>query len=222
MAQPHPRGERRQCAEGGARLAQAQCRHCLSRAGDAEMKARLLTGLAFALLALTPAARAADIKSVDLGKNVEAWFSEDHTVPIIAFNISLPAGSGYDPAGKAGLAAFAADLIDEGAGNMDSRAFHGALADHAIQFRASADRDNLIISIVTLSENAPLAMHLLQTALTHPRFDAESVTRVRAQVIQGIQQGNTRPPTLARRVFSKDFFNGHVYGQPSDGDIRSV
>src|ERR1700722_11321054 len=177
MAQPHPRGERRQCAESGAGSSQAPCRHCLSRAGGAEMKARLLTGLAFVLMALTPAAYAADIKSVDLGKNVETWFSEDHTVPIIAFNISLPAGSGYDPVGKAGLAAFAADLIDEGAGNMDPPAFHGALADHAIQFRASADRDNLVISIVTLRENALLAMHLLQTALTHPRFDAESVTR---------------------------------------------
>src|SRR5580700_10126291 len=170
MAHPHSRRERRQCAEGGARFAQAQCRHRLSRAGDAEMKARLLTGLAFTLLTLIPAAYAADIKSVDLGKNVETWFSEDHTVPIIAFNISLLAGSGYDPVGKAGLAASAADLIDEGAGNMDARAFHGALADHAIQFRASADRDNLVISIVTLRENAPLAMHLLQTALTHPRF----------------------------------------------------
>src|SRR5665213_2909500 len=120
------------------------------------MKARLLTGIAFALLALTPAARAAEIKPIDLGKNVEVWFSEDHTVPIVAFNISLPAGSGYDPASKAGLAAFAADLIDEGAGNMDSYAFHEALADHAIQFRAAADGDNLVISVVTLTEHIPL------------------------------------------------------------------
>ena len=137
------------------------------------MKARLLTRLVSALLALMPGAwisgaQAADIKPIDLGKNVEVWFSEDHTVPIIAFNISLPAGSGYDPASKAGLASFAAALIDEGAGNMDSRAFHGALADHAIQFRAAADRDNLVISVVTLTENAPLAMHLVQMALIHP------------------------------------------------------
>jgi zinc protease len=177
---------------------------------------------AFGWGALTTAALAADIKAIDLGKNVEVWFSEDHTVPIVAFNISLPAGSGYDPAAKPGLAAFAAALIDEGAGNMDSRAFHEALADHAIQFRANTDRDNLIISITTLRENAPLAMRLLQTALTHPRFDAEAVTRVRAQMIQGIQEGNTRPPTLARRVFSKDFFNGHPYGHANDGDVKSI
>ena len=141
------------------------------------MMRRLAIGLALAL-ALAPAAHAADIKPIDLGKNVEVWFSEDHTVPIIAFNISLPAGSGYDPAGKQGLAEFAADLMDEGAGNMDAHAFHEALADHAIQFRAQTERDNLVISVVTLTENAPLAMHLIQLALTRPRFEAEAVTPV--------------------------------------------
>jgi zinc protease len=186
------------------------------------MKAWRYTFFAVALSAFAPAAHAADVKPIDLGKNVQVWFSEDHTVPIVAFNISLPAGSAYDPANKDGLASFAADLIDEGAGNMDSHAFHEALADHAIQFRASADRDNLVISVVTLRENAPLAMHLLQLALTHPRFDAEAVTRVRAQVIQGIQQGNTRPPTLARRVFSSDFFNGHPYAHSGDGDAKTI
>ena len=186
------------------------------------MTSRLLTALVFACAALVPAAQAADIKAVDLGKNVEVWFSEDHTVPIIAFDISLPAGSGYDPAGKDGLASFAASLIDEGAGNMDAHAFHEALAEHAIQFRANADRDNLVISVVTLRENAALAMHLVQIALTHPRFDAEAVTRVRAQMVQAIQEGNTRPPTLARRIFAKDFFNGHPYGHAGDGDVKSL
>ena len=185
------------------------------------MMRRFAIGLAFAL-GFAPAAHAADIKPIDLGKNVEVWFSEDHTVPIIAFNISLPAGSGYDPAGKQGLAEFAADLMDEGSGNMDSRAFHEALADHAIQFRAQIERDNLVISVVTLSENAPLAMHLIQLALTRPRFEAEAVTRVRAQMIQGIQEGNSSPPTVAQRVFAKDFFNGHPYDHSSAGDVKSL
>ena len=176
-----------------------------------------------ALTFLSPmAASAADIKPLDLGKNAEVWFGEDHTVPIIAFNITLPAGSAYDPVGKAGLASFTASLMDEGAGNMDSRAFQEALADHAIQLRANAERDHLVISVVTLSENAPLAMHLLQMALTHPRFDAEAVARVRAQMIQGIQEGNTRPGTVARRAFAKAFFNGHPYSRPSDGEVGTL
>ena len=179
--------------------------------------------LLFAMfLAMLAPAAAADIEPLDLGKGVDVWFSEDHTVPIIAFNITFPAGAAYDPAGKTGLASFAAALIDEGAGNMDSRAFQEALADHAIQLRASVERDDMVLSVVSLSENAPLAMHLVQMALTHPRFDAEAVNRVRAQMIQGIQEGNTRPGTVARKAFAKAFFNGHPYGRPSNGEVNTI
>jgi len=76
---------------------------------------RLLALLSFCLVAVFAArAQAANIQAVDLGKNAEVWFAEDHTVPIIAFNISMPAGSAYDPAGKAGLATFAGAMMEEG------------------------------------------------------------------------------------------------------------
>jgi zinc protease len=177
--------------------------------------------LALLFLALAPA-QAADIKNIDLGKNAEVWFMEDHTVPIVAFNISLPAGSAYDPPGKAGLAAFAAAMIDEGAGKLDSRAFHEALADRAIRFSADAERDYLVISIETLSENAPQALHLLQLALTHPRFDAEAVTRVRTQIIQSLEQSQAEPPQVAARAFMRAFFGGHAYAHPINGEIGTI
>jgi len=185
------------------------------------MMLRSLLTLLFSLAMLAPAS-AADIKALNLGPKAQVWFSEDHTVPIVAFNITLPAGTAYDPSAKAGLAAFTGALLDEGAGNMNSHAFQDALADHAIRLRASVERDDMVISVVTLSENAELAMRLLQTALIKPRFDAEAVARVRAQIIQSIQQGNTRPGTVARREFGKEFFNGHPYSHPSTGDVASI
>ena len=176
---------------------------------------------ALCLIAPVPA-RAADIQNLNLGKNAEVWFAEDHTVPIVAVVAALPAGSAYDPGAKPGLASFAASLIDEGSGAMDSRAFHEALADHAIQFRATIERDYMVISVTSLSENLPEAMKLLQTALTHPRFDAEAVTRVRTQILQSIAQQQSEPPEVARRAFDKAFFNGHAYGHVSDGDAASI
>ncbi len=187
------------------------------------MKRLILSSIAVgALLLMAAPVSAAELKKLDLGKNAEVWFSEDHTVPIIAVVAALPAGSVYDPAGKPGLASFAASLIDEGAGNMDTRAFHETLADKAIQFSASVDRDSLVISVTSLKENMPQAMKLLQTALLHPRFDSEAVNRIRTQILQSIQQGDSRPPTVARRAFVKAFFNGHPYGHDSDGDPASV
>jgi zinc protease len=167
-------------------------------------------------------AQAANNKNIDLGKQAEVWFAEDHTVPIIAFNISLPAGSAYDPAGKAGLASFTSAMIDEGAGALDSKAFHEALANRAISFRARAERDHLVISISTLKENAPEAMRLLQLALTRPRFDAEPLARVRTQIIQSLQQDEVQPPQIASRGFVRAFFNGHAYAHPISGEIGTI
>src|SRR5262249_44667524 len=56
----------------------------------------------------------------------------------------------------------------------------------------------------------------------HPRFDADAVTRVKAQIVQSLQQGETQPPDVAQRGFMKSFFNGHAYGHPSDGEIASI
>src|ERR1700722_2380610 len=131
MAGAHSRRERAGAGDGGAQPAQARGGDFVSVAAriagehafgagtgrSAQMK-RLLLLLAFVVAAL-PAA-AADIKNLDLGKNAEVWFAEDHTVPIISLVAAMPAGSAYDPADKAGLASFAASLIDEGAGNMDA------------------------------------------------------------------------------------------------------
>jgi len=191
---------------------------------------RQLAVFALTLLAIAPAlclfapvpARAANIQNLDLGKAAQVWFAEDHTVPIVSFNISLPAGSAYDPAGKAGLAAFAGAMLDEGAGGLDSKAFHEALANRAISFSARPDRDYLVISISTLKENAPEAMHLLQMALTRPRFDNDAMTRVRAQIVQSLQQDQVEPARVASRGFSRQFFGGHAYAHPTNGEIASI
>jgi len=182
---------------------------------------RLLAAFALMLVTATPGV-AANIQNIDLGKAAQVWFAEDHTVPIISFNISLPAGSAYDPAGKAGLASFTGAMIDEGAGGLDSKAFHEALANRAISFSARAERDYLVITISTLKENAPEAMHLLQLALTRPRFENDALTRVRAQIIQSLQEDQAEAPRVASRGFMREFFGGHAYAHPVDGEIGSI
>ena len=62
-------------------------------------------------------------------------------------------------------------------------------------------------------------MHLLQLALTQPRFDDDAVARVRAQIIQSLQQDEAEPPRRrAPSAFMRAFFNGHAYGHPVDGE----
>ena len=186
------------------------------------MSARIFSRLIFALALVPGVASAVDVKTPPAPKGEQVWFVEDHTVPVIALTAAFPAGSAYDPAGKAGLAAFAASMMDEGAGNKNSTAFHAALADKAIQISVSPGRDFTVVSIITLTENAKDAFALLGLALTKPRFDEDAVNRVRAQILTSLRQGDDDPPTVASRGFDQIFFNGHPYGHAVNGDPAGV
>jgi zinc protease len=174
-----------------------------------------LAGLAF--LIASPAF-ATNVQTPNLLKGATVWFVEDHTVPMIAMEVSLPAGSAYDPANKDGLASFAGSMLDEGAGGLDSRAFHNALADRAINLSVTTERDYLQITLVTETANAAAAFHLLGLALQRPRFDGDAVTRVRAQMLQNIDEENGDPQNAATKVFNAIFFSKTPYAHAKDGD----
>lgn len=170
-------------------------------------------------LALTPlSAHAFGAKRIEAAKGEEVWFAEDHTLPMISLVASFPAGSAYDTPGKAGLAAFAAAMLDEGAGGINSKAFHDALADRAIQLGVEANRDWTVVSLATLSANAKEAFRLLALALAHPRFDPDAIARVRAQMFQNLAHQDEDPSEVAAREFNRLFFAGHPYAHPIDGD----
>ena len=173
------------------------------------------------LLATFPAL-ALDVKALPAPKGEEVWYVSDHTLPIIAMTVALPAGSAYDPAGKPGLANFAAQLMDEGAGNLRADAFQTALGNRAIRLTTATDRDYLVVTLVTLSGNARDAFQLLGLALSHPRFDADAIARVRAQIEADIADQDEDPGAVAEKGFYQAFFGNHAYAHPIAGTHASV
>ena len=187
------------------------------------MLRRIFLAVVPVLLLLCPvAAQAVTVQTLDMGRGAQIWYVEDHTLPMVAMTVALPAGSAYDPSGKAGLSAFAAAMLDEGAGPYNSAGYQAALNGRAIRLAASPDRDWLLISLVTLKENAPAAFRLLGIALAKPHFEPEAIARVRAQIVSGMQQDDEDPATVAAKGFFEKFFPGHPYGHPTSGDPASV
>jgi zinc protease len=153
---------------------------------------------------------------------VDAWLVEDHHLPLIAFECAFQIGTAKDPQGKAGLVHTLAGLLDEGAGDMDAEAFQGALADNAIEFSCSAERDHFYVSMKCLASRRDDAFRLLALALQRPRFDADAVERVKAQIITGLRREEQDPDAMARLAFGRAAFPDHPYGRKARGDIESV
>jgi zinc protease len=153
---------------------------------------------------------------------VEAWHVESDVVPLIAVAFTFEGGSAQDPAGKAGAAQMLARLLDEGAGAYDSDAFQERLAARAIELSFNAGNDAVGGSLKTLVKHADEAFDLLRLALVEPRFDQDSIERVRAQTIAGLRYQQNDPGVMATRRFFAEGFAGHPYGSPTSGTVESI
>src|SRR3954464_13173946 len=178
--------------------------------------------LALTMLASAPSHAATRIQRLVSPGGIEAWFVQDATVPLIAMEYAFKGGSSQDPADKPGTANMVAGLLDEGAGDLDSKTYHERLERRAIELSFSASRNYFRGSLRMLKDNKDEAFDLLQLAVTSARFDADDVERIRAQVISGLRRDTTNPSSLASRKFLEIAYGDHPYGRSSYGTLDSV
>lgn len=178
---------------------------------------RPLFAAAFGLLALAAPASAMTIEPIVSPSGIKAWLVIEHTVPLVALSYSFHGGSTQDDPDKAGTAHFTADMLDEGAGDLDGKTFHERLERHAIELSFSASRDYFRGSLRTLNENRDEAFDLLGLALSKPRFAADAVERVRSQELADRQRELVNPNSLASNAWWSAAFPDHPYGRESNG-----
>lgn len=171
---------------------------------------------------MTKPAMAIEVQSVTSPGGITAWLVHDPTNPIITMNFSFRGGSALDPVGKEGLANLTSSLIDEGAGDLDSTVFQQTLEDLAIRLRFNSSRDSFGGRLQTLVKTKETALRLLRLALTRPRFDAEPVERIRAQIRVGLKQDLEDPHAIAGKKLFETLYPDHPYGRPSEGTIESL
>ena len=186
---------------------------------------RFLTAAALAALALLAGASAASamqIEKIVSPSGIEAWLVREQSAPLVALNFAFHGGSTQDEPEKSGTANLAADLLDEGAGDLDGKTYHERLENHAIELGFQVARDYFHGSLRTLNEHRDEAFDLLRLALSAPHFDADAVERVRGQVMSSLQRETTSPNSLASNRWWETAFPGHPYGRESKGVLETV
>lgn len=177
---------------------------------------------AFVFLAGAGAASAMKIEKIVSPSGIEAWLVREQATPLVALNYAFHGGSSQDSADKAGIANLTAGLLDEGAGDLDSKAFHERLESRAIEMSFRVGRDYFYGSLRTLNENRDEAFDLLRLALTKPRFDAGALERVRGQELASLRRETTNPNNLASRRWWETAFPDHPYGRETKGTLETV
>jgi len=183
---------------------------------------RFVATLALVVMAALPARASVDIQQVTSPGGVNAWLVESHEIPFVALEIRFRGGASLDLPGKRGATNLMTALIEEGAGDLDSRAFARARDGLAASFRFDVNTDALSVSAKMLTENLDEAVELLRQALHDPRFDPDAIERVRGQVISNIRSKAKDPDAIAGHTFDRLAFGDHPYGSSPDGTVESV
>ncbi|MCP5323616.1 M16 family metallopeptidase [Albidovulum sp.] len=181
----------------------------------------IFAGIA-ALLLAGPALAEVSIQQVTSQRGLHAWLVEEHALPFVALEIRFRGGTSLDRPGKRGETRLMAALIEEGAGDLDARAFAETREELAADFSFDAWDDALSVSARFLTENRDASVALLKSALTHPRFDQDAIDRVRAQVVSIIQSEEKDPNAIAGRTFDERAFGDHPYATSRNGTVESV
>ncbi|GIT90964.1 peptidase M16 [Jannaschia pagri] len=184
----------------------------------------LLRACVVAALAVLPvrAIAAVEIQEVTSPGGITAWLVEERSIPFVALDIRFEGGANLDAPGKRGATNLMMGLLEEGAADMDARAFAEAAEGLAARFSFEAFNDSVSISAEVLTDNRDASMALLRDALVAPTFDQTALDRVRDQVLAGIEQDARDPEEIASATMARLAFGEHPYGSALEGTLESV
>jgi predicted Zn-dependent peptidase len=161
--------------------------------------------------------------TVTLKNGAQLILVEKRELPLVAFSAWLRGGAVTDPAGKEGLAALTAELLQKGAGARDARQFAEAVDGVGGSLEVTSGREAVGIDGAFLSRDTGLMVELLADMLTHPRFDAKELEKTRERMVSEIasaKDGDLRG--VIGTYFNAFHFAGHPYGNPVEGSEASL
>ena len=162
------------------------------------------------------------IEKSSLESGLRVWTVRHAQVPVIAFLLLVRRGSASDPAGKEGLAAMTADMLDEGSGDRSAIQIHEELARIGAQFDTDIGSDATLVSVTSLSRVVNRTLPLLADIVARPALRDEDVARVRQLRLHRLTQLRDNPGVVADRAFLHTLYRGHPYGHAPAGNERAV
>lgn len=147
---------------------------------------------------------------------------EQRELPLVQIVASFTGGSRLDGA-TPGIAAFTANMLDEGAGTRDAATLQSELAYLGATLQTGADWDRLFVSLKVPVRSLEPALDLMADVIRRPTFREGEVRRQRDLRLATILQQRDQPNALADLAFHSILYPaGHPYHSSAGGDSASV
>ena len=169
------------------------------------------------------------IQAIPLSNGSKAYLIQTNAIPMVDIEISIDAGSRYDPKDQSGLASLTAAMLTRGigwqGGILNEAQQADAIAELGASISASASGERAIVRARSLSKPDifdPL-LQLLVASVSKPIFDASILIREKQRVSAAIQEGDTKPEVVLQKRFRQEVFGNYPLARsPSIESIAAI
>ncbi len=157
-------------------------------------------------------------------QGAEVIFVESHEIPMLDVTVDFPAGSGYDPTDKSGLAHLTQGMLDQGAGGLTDTEIAHRMADVGALLGGRFERDRAGVTLRTLSSarEREVAVDVMTRVLQAPTFSEAIVAREKQRVLAALREAEAQPGDVAEKALYRAMYGKHPYAHPEPGDAASV
>ncbi len=176
-----------------------------------------------ALEGQAPSHRQINIQTWQTAEGAKVLFVEAHQLPMFDLRLTFAAGSSQD-GDTPGLAMLTNAMLNEGVAGKDVSAIAAGFEDLGAGFGNGAYRDMGVASLRSLTavDKREPALKLFAEVLGKPTFPADSLVRIKNQVLAGFEYQKQNPGHLAGLELFKRLYGEHPYAHSSDGDAKSI
>lgn len=143
-------------------------------------------------------------------------------VPVVSAVLLVPGGTAADPPDRAGLAAFTADLLDEGSGGRSALEVSDALARYGADLDVDVGPDAVVVALTTMTRFMREGLGLLAEMAMQPNLAETDIERVRKLRLERLRQLRDHAPAVAERALMRLLYGDHPYGHLSFGSEAAL
>jgi zinc protease len=138
-----------------------------------------------------------------LPNGLTVYALEHHEQPVVAIRLLIPAGAENDPAELAGVAAFTADLLNQGTKTRTATQIAETIERVGGTVQAAADMESTSLSAAVLTDSAGLAFELMNDMLMNPAFAQDELARSQQQSLSSLTAQLEDPDFIVDAVFNR-------------------
>ncbi|HEV2149498.1 MAG TPA: pitrilysin family protein [Longimicrobiaceae bacterium] len=161
-----------------------------------------------------PAVRVPAPERRTLANGLTVLYVRRPEIPAVQATLVTRGGLSDDPANLTGLAAFTANMLDEGAGGKSALELAAALDQLGASLSTSASWDAAQVGMYVLRERLAEGLMLMADVAARPDFPQADVARVRDELVTELTRARDNPGTVASNAFAALVYgNQHPYGR---------